>query len=333
VIVYAFPALLAVLAYVVYLTGDRRRDGQLVLVTSILVVLISGLRWGSDADFLDYLGMFEETPTLRHFSPDSIQGIYGEPGYLLLNSAFRSLSLDFFVLTLACALLSISVKALVSLKLSRQASLTLALYLCIHFITIEFIQIRWAVASSLLILALYLQFRRKLWAAALCFLGAVGFHYFSVVFLLVGLLLEVRGAKAFFGLVLLLGVSGFALGPVLSTTGLIAGSEAYVVERALRYLSEELSSIGALSYLKLAAYVGIYAAVRLAGRDADAPSDERARFLSRVTFSSCPSFRSCTTGPWSSPTSSPSSSSSTPSRRTPGGAWPLGSCWRWSRSW
>jgi hypothetical protein len=284
-IVYAFPALLAIVAYVVYLSGDRRRDVQLVVATSVVVVLVSGLRWGSDADFLDYLGIFEETPSLRHFNPESIQAIYGEPGYLLLNSAFRSLSLDFYVLTLACALLSISVKALVSSKLSRHASLTLALYLCIHFITIEFIQIRWAVASSLLILAFYLQYRRKLWATALCLLGAVGFHYFSVVFLLVGLLLEVRGTKAFAGLVLLLGVSGLVVGPLLSTMGLAAGGEAYILERALRYLSEELSSIGPLSYLKLAAYVGIYAAVRLAGRDAGAPADERARFLSRITFS------------------------------------------------
>ena len=83
--------------------------------------------------------------------------LYGEPGYLILNSLVKTLGGSFVLVSALCTATSISLKLFFFRKFCQFAALSLSLYLCIHFLTIEFIQIRWAVASSFLLLAFYLM--------------------------------------------------------------------------------------------------------------------------------------------------------------------------------
>lgn len=218
----------------------------------ISVIFISALRWGADIDHSEYMDMFADNPTLENFSGESIAELYGEPGYLFLSAVFKSLGIHFALLSAACALVSISLKAWIVSRFAKAAGLALCLYLCVHFVTIEFIQIRWAVASAFVALSFYLQFKRKFFAAVVSLALATTFHYFSLIFLLAGFLIEIRSSRFFVATTLVASIAGLllALGG-----GVMIGaidSDLYVVRRAMRYLNESLSDVGFLSYARLA---------------------------------------------------------------------------------
>ena len=177
--VYSAPLLFLVWALIAQIRGNKHADLRALAVCTFAMVLIVGLRWNSDADYEGYSDLYNDTPVLNQFNQESIAPLFGEAGYLFISAAFRTLGSGFFLLAFACALSSLFLKSAVVRNLSEQASLAMCLYLCLHFITIEFIQMRWAVAAGLLSLGFCFQYLQKYKAAVLCFVLAPAFHYYS----------------------------------------------------------------------------------------------------------------------------------------------------------
>lgn len=228
---------------------------RVVLVSITMCAIgVAGLRWMSDVDYVPYLEMYDEVPLLWSFGTSEIESLYGEFGYLLATSFFRTFGVEFYFVTFLFACFSIASKAWIANRLTRFSGITLAGYLCIHFITIEFIQIRWAIASSMIMMAYYFNINDRFWRSHLIFLAATTFHYFSIIFWAGSLLLQakpwVRLATLAVGLVFaIIGSSDFVLSDSMY------GSDLYVIKRAVRYMSEELSGVGLMSYLRLVMYV------------------------------------------------------------------------------
>jgi hypothetical protein len=258
--IYAIPAVLTLLALVVQVRRNRHLDLAVLALCTCAVVLVSGLRWYSDVDYPLYVEMYTDNPLLRDFSRESIGGLYGEPGYLFLTAMFKSLGLGFPTLALSCAAVSLALKARVAATFSRHASLALCLYLCIHFVTIEFIQMRWAVATGFLALGFALQYSGDRKAAALSHATSLVFHYFSVVFWAVAIAVGMKGYRRFF--VLFAASLAGAVFLKIDFLGrfLISDTNLYVLQRLTRYASDPESHVGIVSYLKLLMYPAVYLA-------------------------------------------------------------------------
>lgn len=259
--VYLAPIVCAIGAWIVQIRRNRQLDLLALAGISLLIILVIGLRYYADIDYPLYVEMYHDNPTLGGFTPSAITALYGEPGYLFITAVFKSLDTGFGIMTLACAIVAITLKAITLARFSRHASLALCGYLCIHFQTNEFIQLRWAVATGLIVLGFSYEYRRQFAKAALCFVTAITIHYFSVVFALLALILPwVDGHKRFyflFGISVALAVvlKNDTLAPLLSFN-----SNIYVLARIARYAENPASPLGLFSFAKLAMYVIIYAA-------------------------------------------------------------------------
>lgn len=253
-LVYALPLILTGWAAVAQMHDSRRIDNITLLGAVVSVSLLVGLRWYAEVDFRGYVEMFEQTPLLDAFTPEAIAPLYGEPGYLFLSSIFKTLGLGFPLLVLLCALLSIALKATVVRGMAHNAGLALCLYLCFHFVTIEFIQMRWAVATSLIALAFYYQYMGRIWIALVMMLLATGFHYFSALYFVVMILVAGRGHRRYYALLVLSALFPLVLDPSVFERFISEGSEIYVVKRIVRYLLDPQSQVGLFSYAKMLMY-------------------------------------------------------------------------------
>jgi hypothetical protein len=283
-IVYYF--VVALLPLTLLAAIARRRDIEVAVLVALAfsAICLSGLRWASDIDHMEYAEMFVENPTLANFNAISIAPLHGEPGYLLITAIFKSLGLGFVALSAMCAVFAVGTKAWVVSKFTRSGSLVFCLYLCIHFITIEFIQIRWAVAAALVAVAIYFQAQRRLMASLIFLLCATSLHYFSALFIVVCLLAEIRKDGIFYATVTLLAIAGVALVADGFFVPQIFDSNFYVVRRALRYLTDPLSNVGIMSYGKLALFPLTYAI--LANVYPHVVRDRIVIFLQRIAFAS-----------------------------------------------
>lgn len=277
---------LLLLLYPLVLTGahTRARDVNLALLVIVAAgaIVFSGLRWNSDIDHPGYLMHFEEVPLLSDFSAESTSDIYGEPGYLLLNSVLRSAGLGFFFLTFLSALIAVATKAVVVHHFVRSAGIALVLYLFVHFITIELIQMRWAIASGLIALAFLFQYRRRTWLALATLVAAFYIHYFTLVFIIIALLIRIERESRLYALLALLAAIAAAVVSIGIELPAFNAVDAYILQRALRYIGDPSSSVGLMSYVKVLAYPLAYAAVA-AGRP-DLHRDPTTTFLRRLSF-------------------------------------------------
>jgi hypothetical protein len=283
VTVYYFVLALLPLSILSSLVRSRESGTLILAITAFTTFCISGLRWASDVDHLDYADMFTENPYLSNFNRESIRDLHGEPGYLLISAVLKTLGMDFVVLSTVCAAFSVSAKVLVVKRFTNNASLVFCLYLCIHFVTIEFIQIRWAVASALIAIAVYQQCQRRLLATAALLALAISFHYFAALFVLVCLMAEIRKESLFYALAIVLSLIGVAL----AIEGLVPeaiDSDIYVVKRTLRYLTDPLSNVGFFSYAKLAMFPVITSI--LTKCYPDVVKDSVTGILYRITYAS-----------------------------------------------
>lgn len=227
------------------------RGANALVSLAILVpaTLVAAGRWMIDADYLPYREMYQQVPTLPGMSWDAISSIYGETGYLLATSALKTAGVDYFLAFAIFAVIAVSTKYLVALRVSSAAAYVMALYLCIHYVTIEIIQIRWAIASSIIIYAYVAYFYGQPRLALAALAAACLLHYYSIVYVL--LYFAVRLPR-----IILLVALFFAflipvlLRPDMLAFGFLESSDLYVARRAVRYFQEGLSQVGLLSYAR-----------------------------------------------------------------------------------
>jgi len=283
--IYYAPIAIALVSILVSMSNDRRADLSLLIAIATFVILVSGFRYFSDVDYAPYVDLYEQTPTIADFGKEDMRLLYGEPGYLLLTSMVKSTGAEFLAVTIISALLSIVAKSFVAYKFVKNASFAVAIYLCLSFITIEFIQMRWAVATGLMCCAYYCQFRMQRNLAIAFFVSAVLFHYFSIFFVILSFFTRISGHMKYF--VFLALAMGFSL--VAKIFGFSftyeADTDVYLITRFLRYLNDPLSSVGVFSYLKIVFYaVSVYSLGRLRDCDLDIENDRTFGYLFRLSF-------------------------------------------------
>jgi hypothetical protein len=283
--IYYAPLLCMVAAWMATLRRNRTVDRAALIVISVVVALIIGLRFYSDIDYALYVEMWNDNPTLATFSADAIARLYGEPGYLFITAVFKSMDTGFPVLALVCGVLGMALKAVAIARMCRYAALAMCSYLAIHFLTNEFIQLRWAVATGALCLAFYYQYRRQWWRMVACFALALAFHYFSAVFWFVALAVPYfRSHRALF----LCFVGSLLFGVFLSADTiapfLMNDSQIYILARLSRYAGDPANPLGAFSFLKLVMYPAIYALCIRARPSFPWLEDSMHSFLFRVAF-------------------------------------------------
>lgn len=284
--VYFTPVLLTFVALVVQIRRNRQLDHLALAASAAIIGLVAGLRWYADVDYEMYVMMFDDNPLLSEFNQESIARLYGEPGYLLVTAVFKTLGSEFFLLALACALASVLLKAFVVSRFTPHASLAFALYLCMHFVTIEFIQMRWAVATGVIALGFYFQFRRMRWACVLAFLVSLAFHYYSVAFWVVALVVAMKGHRRFYVLFAASAVAALLLNGEVLAELLVTDSKIYVLQRLARYATLSDAPVGVFTYAKLSMYPAIYALCVWARPDYPWRDDETNVFLGKVSMAS-----------------------------------------------
>jgi hypothetical protein len=257
---YYAVVVLTLWALIAQVGGNRRVERMVLAAAAGTIALIAGLRWYSDIDFEPYAQMYSDNPALSELSRESVSRLYGEAGFLALTAVFKTLGSEFVLLAFACALTSLLLKSVSLFRLSKHASLALCLYLCLHFVTIEFIQMRWAVASAWLALGFSFQYLRKFKAAFLCFALALAFHYFSAVFWIVALLVTMKGHRRFYVMLAVSLLAALLLKLEHVAGFLVSDSSVYVLERINRYATNPNAPLGVLSFAKLLMYPAIYAA-------------------------------------------------------------------------
>lgn len=283
--IYYAPLLFTVAAWMATLRRNAAIDRAVLTGISAIVALIIGLRFYADIDYPLYIEMWDDNPTLATFSLDAVSRLYGEPGYLFITAVFKSMGTGFPVLALICGVLGMALKAVAMGRMCRYAALAMCFYLAIHFLTNEFIQLRWSVATGALCLAFYYQYERRWWPMTACFALALAFHYFSIVFWFVALAVPYfRSHRTlFFGVVASLAFGVFLSADTIAPF-LMNESEAYILARISRYAAEPASPLGAFSFLKLVMYAAIYGACIRAKPNYPWLEDRLNSYLFRVSF-------------------------------------------------
>lgn len=234
----------------------------------VFMVIIVGLRYFSDIDYEPYYDLYVTTPSLFSINLKELSALYGEPGYLLISAFFKSLGMGFVSVALVSVIIAFYLKIKVLSGITSQYILAFALYLTIHFITIEFIQLRWAVASGFIVVALYNILKGKMRSALIMIMLATSFHYFSLIFLL---FLFFR--KFSYKTVNVIFLFAFASAMFYKTFGFsfiyMADTNIYIIKRFLRYLNDPESSVGFFSFSRLILYYITFMVLRKSMREYD----------------------------------------------------------------
>lgn len=159
----------------------------LVILTFILIVF-TALRFHASQDYESYVLIFEQVPELESLSISSLRDVSSEWGYLLLNSAFKSLSFQSFAFIALISVFSIASKSFFILRFSLYPVCAFVLYFSAVYFNSEFIQIRWALALSFVFLGIAGLLKYK-YGLSFFFLGiAATIHIFSLlpIFILLG---------------------------------------------------------------------------------------------------------------------------------------------------
>ncbi|TPE54291.1 EpsG family protein [Maribrevibacterium harenarium] len=230
------------------------------LVISLLIflatTLVAGTRYYADVDYGPYVDLFNETPSISDLSLTDVFVLYGEPGYLLFTSLIKATGFEFVAVTVLFSIFSVGIKVYVCSRLVSNYVFAFSLFLCLHFITVEFIELRWALSSAFVMLAVYFELKNKRNHFYFFIIFASFFQYFSLIFLIVVFFrfFSFRAGVLFFLVSIVIALSYKVLSPSISYS---VDSDIYIVKRLFRYLNDPDSSIGLFSYLRVLMYFTI----------------------------------------------------------------------------
>lgn len=174
--IYTFLLLFIIIISLIFLEeylGDYNKYAYWGLC--VILILFCGFRTiGVDPDS----GAYEEIFLNKGDNPKLLI----ESSFLFLSEIIRSFTDDVHFLFLLFAILGITIKFYALRQLSPWYFLPLVIYFGNYFILHDFIQIRAAVASGMLLLAVKPLSEGKKGKAIVCFLIANVFHYSSIAF-------------------------------------------------------------------------------------------------------------------------------------------------------
>lgn len=180
---------------------------SVVILVLLYVVFFVAFRGDSAADYSTYVMYFDKTYNLYDFSFDSAPDIYmTEPLFLLFMSVIKVFSNDSFLFFSTAAILSIFIRTYVIYKSVAVDKFAIAMIIINGFFYIngDFIQLRWSLAASFLLLYYLCLYDNKYIRSLLFALVAIAIHNFTVFFCLLFLFVYIKNKHSFYLFVYLL---------------------------------------------------------------------------------------------------------------------------------
>jgi len=245
-----------------------------------IAIFFIGLRGNIDVDYSGYLNAYSELPDVFDFEIAK-----GDFLYKILSALFRSLGFQYAWFVFFTTAVSISIKGYIITKLCKSPLTALSVYLCIAFIETEMITVRWAIATSLLILSIHFLYLNRRYLAFIIFLCALGFHSFVFIYALAAPLLFIKNTKFYiFAALGALIVGAYLPMASIYESVMLFQVDAYTLQKIQSYTSQDMNPIGIFSALKVLFLLTIWIIASTFGGRVNWSADESVRNIFRPAF-------------------------------------------------
>lgn len=275
-IIYYAPIISVLVSLVFLFVKTNGVNLLLSIILVLFVTFLTGSNYYAVSDYENYIELYNSVPDISVFRFADLKYYYGEVGFVYLVSLLKYFSIPFVAFTLVLSFISISLKSYFFAKFNKNAFYSLSMYLCLYFILVEFIVIRWSVAVAFILIGYYLVFSKKYLYGILFLFCASFFHYFSVMFIVLSLFIN-RFFSFRVYLVSILSVTLLSSLFSLLDLSFISSFDTNVTTKIAFYVLEKDTEIGLISKAK----VFIYAAIILSylGFKNHGYIDKSSRFL------------------------------------------------------
>lgn len=280
-IIYYAPILFLLISLIFLHVKGKGIQYTLSMLLVFFVTIITGSHYYSVSDYENYAELYSAIPDISALKITDLKYYYGEVGFVYLISLLKYINLPFVLFTLLLSFVSIVLKSYFFFKFNRLVFYSLSIYLCMYFILVEFIVIRWSVAVGLILVGYYFIFLKKRKMGLLFLLSSFVFHYFSLFFILVSFVVN-----RFFSLKIYICI--FVLSVIFSSVlnnldwGALIGFNTSVTTKIAYYMLEKDTEVGFISRAKLIVFSTLilcYLALTPRGR-----IDLQLRFLINVSM-------------------------------------------------
>lgn len=182
---YFFIVLIVLLPFPFVVVGDVKISRYATITSSLFLMLFTCFRYYSGEDYESYVRIFNESPLMSALSISSLSSVPAEFGYVLLNSIFKTLNIESFLFLAFVALFSVFTKTFFILKTSMLPFCAFIIYFSFVYFNSEFIQIRWALALSIIYIGLFFVLNNKVKTGVLIIAIAVMIHVLSIIPLMI----------------------------------------------------------------------------------------------------------------------------------------------------
>ncbi|WP_434931431.1 EpsG family protein [Shewanella sp. HL-SH5] len=189
-IVYYAPIIFVLVSLVFLFVRARGVNLLLSTILVLFVTFITGSNYYAVSDYDNYIELYNSIPDISVFKFSDLKYYYGEIGFVYLVSLLKYFSIPFVAFTLVLSFISIALKSYFYAEFNKNAFYSISMYLCLYFILVEFIVIRWSVAVAFILVGYCFIFSKKYIYGMFFLLCSSVFHYFSLMFIVLSLFIN-----------------------------------------------------------------------------------------------------------------------------------------------
>lgn len=144
----------------------------------ILLGLFAGLRFECDNDYLEYVRIYSQAPTLGEFFAGgyNLTDVYGEPFFVITNILFKTIKAPDYIFLTFISFLNLFFLYKVIVGFSKYWFLSLFLYVALMYLGGGFTQIRFGVATTLVWYGILQYFKGRFKLSIVILICATMFH-------------------------------------------------------------------------------------------------------------------------------------------------------------
>ena len=260
---------------------DARDEERLAFIFfSGVTIFLIGLRGNIDVDYSGYLDAYNDLPDVFDYDIEK-----GEFLYNALSSLFRSFGFQYAWCVLFTTAVSISIKGYLIIKHCKSPLTALSIYLCVGFIEPEMITVKWAIATSLLMLSVHFLYLNRRYLAFIIFLVAAGFHSFVLAYMLLVPLLFIKNSKFYIIVVLCALIFGVYL-PMerINEYAMLFQVNLYAIQKIQSYTSNDMNPIGIFTTYKVLFLIMFWSLASILGVRVNWAADKSVCSIFRPAF-------------------------------------------------
>lgn len=180
---YAIAAYIGFASLYEKFTKDRNTVFVFMLFCTGLLIAFAGFRFEVGPDQGEYVGIFNEVPSLFDWYSNAraLNDIHGEYGYLLLNAVVKLFTTEVTILFVISALVAVSINIISFRLYSKHLFLCIFVYYAHAFMHKEMIQIRTGIASAIVLFSVNFIVTKDIKRYVLTIIMAVSFHVGAIV--------------------------------------------------------------------------------------------------------------------------------------------------------